>query len=297
MNEDLATCVERARNDGVPIDQQHVAFAELVSRFEERAFGWALQLLDDPEEAKDATQDAFVAAWLKLRQLREAAAFGVWLKRLVATQCNRWRRKRRDGQPLCEQDLRAVTQSHLDRWEKQKILAAAMSRLSEAEHRVVVLHYFLGRKIAEIAGILGIPRGTVGKHLHTARIVIRRNLPPGLRDEFLPLRPSPQFLRKVREGLFDEYVGEYRFDERPDHIVRVEREGSLLVSYGGNQRNVLASIRDDALITAEFDGEGRFQRDRAGRIAQFVYYEFGARLGVARKTRGGTSDSIATSSS
>lgn len=286
MNEDLAAIVDRARNDDLPVDQQHVAFAELVSRFEERAFGWALHLLDDPEEAKDAMQDAFVTAWLKLRQLRDAAAFAAWLKRLIATQCNRRRRKRRDTQVPCEQELHAATQCHFDHRERQQILAMAMAGLSEAEHRVVVLFYFLGRKIGEIAGILGVPRGTVGKRLYSARIAIRRNLPRELREEFLSLRPSPQFLRKVREGLFDEYVGQYRFNERPEHVVRVKREGSLLVSYGGDQRNVLASIRDSVLATTEFDGEGRFQRDRAGRVVQFVYYEFGARLGVARKSGG-----------
>lgn len=66
MNDDLAARVERARNDDLPVQEQHVAFAELVSLFEERAFGWALHLLDDPEEARDATQDAFVTAWLKM---------------------------------------------------------------------------------------------------------------------------------------------------------------------------------------------------------------------------------------
>ena len=283
MNEELAAIVERARNDDLPVDQQHLAFAELVSRFEERAFGWALSLLDDPDEAKDATQEAFLTAWLKLRRLRDARAFGAWLKRLIATQCNRRRRKHRDTRLLCEEELRAATQCAFEHRERQRILATAMSRLSEAEHRVVVLFYFLGRKLDEIAAILGIPRGTVGKRLFSARIAIRRNLPRASRDEFLSLRPSPQFLRKVREGLFDEYVGSYRFDERPEHVVRIGREGPLLLSYGGNQRNVLASIRDGALVTTEFDGEGRFRRDRAGRVVEFVYYEFGARLGVARK--------------
>lgn len=47
----------------------------------------------------------------------------------------------------------------------------------------------------------------------------------------------------------------------------------------------LASRRPDALVTTEFDGEGRFHRDREGRISHFVYYEFGRRLGVARKVQ------------
>jgi RNA polymerase sigma-70 factor (ECF subfamily) len=283
VNDELTALIERARNDTLPIEQQHVAFGEIVTRFEERAFGWALQLLNDPEEAKDATQDAFITAWLKLRQLRDAPAFAAWLKRLVATQCNRRRRKRSADEVPRDEELRATTQLHFEQRERQRLLAQALSRLSEAEHRIVVLFYFLGRTLGEIATILGIPPGTVGKRLYSARITIRRILPRALRDEFLPLLPPSQFLRRVREGLFDEYVGEYRFDERPEHVIRVAREGSLLVGYGGDQRNVLASISDSALVATDFDGEGRFQRDATGRIVQFIYYEFGARLGVAKR--------------
>ena len=288
MNSEIATLVERARNDDLPVDQQHVAFAELVRRFEESAFGWSFRLLGDPDDAKDATQDAFITAWLKLRQLRDPAAFGGWLRRLIATQCNRrWRN--RSGELPCAGD--PSTPSIDEQRDHQRQLAKAMSKLSEGEHRVVVLHYFLGRKIDEIAAILGVPRGTVGKRLHTARIAIRRNLPRSMRAEFVRLQPSAGFMRKVREGLFDEYVGEYRFDERPDLEVRIQREGSLLVSYGGSQRSVLASIQDDALISTAFDGEGRFRRNKSGRIVELTYYEFGARLGVARKVENTTARS------
>jgi RNA polymerase sigma-70 factor (ECF subfamily) len=264
----LSDLVERARNEELPLDQQHAAFAELVRRFEESAARWAFELLDDPEEARDAAQDAFLTAWRKLRQVRDPAAFGAWLKRLVATQCNRRRRKQR-----------SVDYNPTPPAEHDDTLANAISRLSEPHYRVVMMFYFLGRKIDEIAVILGIPRGTVGKRLHAARIAIRRNLPPAVRL----LRPSAQFQQKVMEGLLDEYVGEYRFAERPDLKVKIEREGGLLISDGAGQRSVLVSMKQDALVTIAYDGEGRFERDRAGRIDRFVYYEFGARLGVAKK--------------
>ena len=288
MKPDMAALVDRARNDDLPIARQHEAFGELVRRFEEAAFGWALESLGDPAEAKDAIQDAFITAWVKLQQLRDPAAFGAWLKRLVATQCNRRRRKRRGTEQTCEPGAGEVTQSAFERREQQRLLTLAMSRLSDREHRVVVLFYFLGRTLNEIAGIMGLRRGTVGKSLYSARIAIRRNLPRAARQEFLGLRPSPQFSRKVREGLFDEYLGEYRFDDRPDLVVRIEREGAELVGYGGGQRSVLASTRDHVFVTTAFDGEGRFQRDDAGRVIQFVYYEFGARLGVAWKSGSST---------
>jgi len=280
---DLAAIVDRARNENLAVDQQHSAFCELVRRFEESAFSWSLRLLDDPEEARDATQEAFLTAWLKLRQLRDPSAFGPWLKRLIATQCSRRRRKDAGIELQRDRDVSGTSPCPIEHHETRRLLASALSRLSEPEFRVVVLFYFLGRTIDEIARTLSIPRGTVGKRLHSARIAIRRNLPRAVREEFLPLRPSPQFLKAVSEGLFDQYVGEYRFAERPDLAVRIAREGSLLVGYGGGQRSVLASIRDNALVSGAFDGEGRFQRDRAGHVVGFVYYEFGARLGVAAK--------------
>jgi RNA polymerase sigma-70 factor (ECF subfamily) len=264
----LSEIVERARNQDLPLDQQHAAFAELLLRFEQSAARWAFELLGDPEEARDAAQDAFLVAWRKLRQLRDSAAFGAWLKRLVATQCNRRRRKHRSLQysPMLPVD-------------DHETLADAIARLSGPHRRVVLMFYFVGRKIDEIASILGIPRGTVGKRLHTARIAIRRLLPPAVRR----LRPSAEFRQKVMEGLFDEYVGEYRFAERPDLRVTIAREGGLLISYGAGQRSVLVSMKEDALVTTAYDGEGRFERDGGGRIARFVYYEFGARRGVAKK--------------
>src|SRR4029079_4888221 len=134
MNGDLAEVVERARNDDLSIDEQHAAFAELVRRFEESAFGWALQSLDNPVEAKDATPDAFITAWAKLRQLRAPAAFGAWLKRLIASQCNRRKRSRPIAQLLAEHG--AATNIEYERIERQRLLAAAIAKLSEREYRV-----------------------------------------------------------------------------------------------------------------------------------------------------------------
>ena len=104
-----------------------------------------------------------------------------------------------------------------------------------------------------------------------------------MRGDFIPLAPSRRFIDRVRLGLFDEYVGEYRFEERPDHVVSIVREGDALTSQAGGQRHVLLSLDGESLLTRHYDGEGRFQRDRAGKVTHFVYYEFGKRLGVARK--------------
>ncbi len=276
--------VELALDSDSPLDRQHAAFADLVARFEAMAFAHALRLLADADEARDATQDAFLTAWLKLRTLEEPAAFGAWLKRLIATQCSR---RRRNGklQPLIDSSAvdRSAVDRDFDRREQRRLLARAMIGLNASEHRILVLFYFLGRGLHEIAALMRIPRATVGKRLYTARLKMRRALPASLRQQFLTLRPAGDFARQIRQGVFDQYVGVYRFDRRPELTVQIRREGDRLVSYGAGQRNVLASIDDSTLMTTAYDGEGRFLRDRSGRVRQFVYYEFGTRLGKATK--------------
>jgi len=55
------------------------------------------------------------------------------------------------------------------------------------------------------------------------------------------------------------------------------------VSYAGAQRHVLAERRNGMIVVGEFDGEASWLRDARGTVTGFVYYEFGKRLGVAKK--------------
>lgn len=268
----IAALVDRARDDSLPLQEQHAAFAELVRRFEEAAFAWALQRVHDPEEARDVCQEAFVTAWLKLRQLRDPSAFPGWLRKIV----NRFGVRQR-------RSCRFPIDDTIPRPGYESGGSPATALLNEEEQRIVTLFYHLGYKLDEIASMLHMPKGTVGKRLYTARIKIRRTLPRSVRAQFQ--RPSRNFVRQVREGLFDEYTGTYRFAERPGLTVTIWREGDRLVSDSNGQRSVLASMRENALVAMAFDAEGRFERDRRGRVVQFVYYEFGERLGVAKKIR------------
>ena len=59
------------------------AFAEIIRRFQDMAFGYAYTLVSDLNLAEDAVQEAFVEAYYNLRTLRNPAAFTGWLKRIV----------------------------------------------------------------------------------------------------------------------------------------------------------------------------------------------------------------------
>ncbi len=278
----FAQLVQTARDPSVSLHEQHAAFGELVRQLQHIAFGLALASLRDVEEAKDATQDAFATAWHRLRQLRDPSAFAPWLRAIVATACVRQRRKRAlaPNDPARRSSVNADDR-HMD---YQAVIASALESLPAGQRHVTVLFYFLGYTQLQIAKLLRLKPGTVGKRLHSARLRMRRGLPRSVRGDFVRLAPSKQFVEQVRHGLLDEYVGEYRFERRPDHVVTITREGDSLVSEGGGQRHVLVSVGKHSLLATNYDGEGRFRRNRQGEVTHFVYYEFGRRLGVARKT-------------
>ena len=278
-----ARLVETARDDSASLQDQHAAFERLVGLTQHIAFGVALASLGDVDDAKDAAQEAFVMAWHRLRQLRDPAAFGPWLKTIVATACARQRRKR---VPV-RQDVAVAVSTPDDRHiDYHNVIGPALERLPEGERRVTVLFYFLGYTLPQIAKLLRLKPGTVGKRLHSARLRIRRGLPRSVRADFVRLAPSKQFVEQVSRGLLDEYLGEYRFDRRPDLLISITRGGDHLVSESGGQRHLLVSVGTQSLLTVHYDGEGRFKRNRRGQVTHFVYYEFGKRLGIARKITG-----------
>src|SRR5262245_16879338 len=240
----------------------------------------AMRACRDRESARDACQEAFVMAWRMLATLRDPAAFGAWIRRLVRTGCARARRRRSataeipgvpgldrvadDGDDACEA---------LNRHETQTAVRRAILDLPAGEREAILRFYLLGEPLSAIAAALGIPLGTAGKRVYEGRLRLRRSLPRSVTESFLNRPASPSFAHDVEHGMLDEFVGEYRFDRRPDLTVTIRRERHLLVGYGGGQRHVLAGRRRDTLAPVEFDGEARFRRDRDGNISQLVYYE------------------------
>ncbi|MGH7585625.1 MAG: RNA polymerase sigma factor [Gemmatimonadales bacterium] len=287
----VATLVRTARNARAPLERQHDAFTTLVRRFEGAALAVAVSLTGEVDLARDVCQDAFLDAWRKLGSLREPAAFGGWLLRLVRTHAMRRHRRRGESSEGSADALAGVADRSeaanpaeaLDHAELQRVVWRAVQELPVAQRETVVMFYFLGEPMRAIASAMRVPAGTVGKRLHAARIALRRRLPRAVAATFLATAPTAGFARRVRAGIFAELEGEYRFAARPTRPVIIRREGDVLVSHAAGRRNVLASNESDVLRATEFDGEARFQRDRRGRITHFVYYEFGKRLGVARR--------------
>jgi len=156
--------VERARQG------DHDAFAVLVRGSIARLDTAARLILRDPELARDAVQDALIRAWRDLRSLREPERFDAWLHRLTVNACLDLARRRR-RRPIEVEILPLFTPSTPDPADAiaDRILVdSVMRRLDEQGRSIIVLHYFLGMPISEVATSLGLPVGTVKSRLHRA---------------------------------------------------------------------------------------------------------------------------------
>ncbi len=153
------------------------AFGALVERYAGQARRVARAVLDDPDEADDAAQDGFLSALVKLGQYDARRPFGPWLMRIVANAATDRRRRRRvrRAEPLDaglvgggpRPDAEALRTELGDR------LRAALAELTPRRRTAVVLFDVEGYSHAEIAGILGIPEGTVRSEVFHARRRLR----------------------------------------------------------------------------------------------------------------------------
>ncbi|OLC37680.1 MAG: hypothetical protein AUH75_11885 [Gemmatimonadetes bacterium 13_1_40CM_4_65_7] len=153
------------------------AFGELVERYAAQARRVARAVLGDPDDADDAAQDGFLSALVKLAQYDARRPFGPWLMRIVANAATDRRRRRsvRRAEPLDpalvgggpRPDAAAVQSELGDR------LRAALAELPERRRTAVVLFDVEGYSHAEIAGMLGVPEGTVRSEVFHGRRRLR----------------------------------------------------------------------------------------------------------------------------
>jgi RNA polymerase sigma-70 factor (ECF subfamily) len=155
------------------------AFGTLVERYERAVYHLAYRTLHDPEEARDAAQEAFFKAYRSLRTFKPGAKFSTWVFSITYhTCCDRLaRRKRYSNEELPEQaDTAAGPEMQAVMDDEARRLRAAVARLPEKYRTVITLYHLQGRQYDEIAQVLGIPMGTVKTHLFRAKEQLRQIL-------------------------------------------------------------------------------------------------------------------------
>lgn len=161
-----------------------VAFGKLVDLHKRAVFGLCVRLLRDPEEARDAAQEAFVRAYGAVATYDAAQPFAPWLLRIARNHCLDVLRRRvpvgaqvqldaepEDGAPARElADSEApAADTLLERAQTRTALEAAVAGLPPNYREVVHLFHVEHLSYKEIAATLDVPIGTVMTWLHRAR--------------------------------------------------------------------------------------------------------------------------------
>src|SRR5581483_4066658 len=171
------------------------AFNEMVSRYWGRIYSMVHQLLRNPQDAEEVTQDAFIRAHRGLVNFRGESAFSTWLYQ-IATNLARnrywyWWRRKRDrtvsiDQPIGadnETPLSEIFAAELETPEDATVtqefvsrIAEGMEKLSPKHREILILRNVKNLSYEEIAEILGISVGTVKSRIARARESLRAKL-------------------------------------------------------------------------------------------------------------------------
>jgi RNA polymerase sigma-70 factor (ECF subfamily) len=165
-----ATLVERARAG------DRAAFSALVLRHQTVVYRVCYRILGNPDDAADATQEAFLRAYRRLDSFRGQSAFKTWLMRLTVNVSLNERDRRKptvplDGASHDEQPDLAIPDpaTVLVRAEAARQLHQALQHLPSNHRAAVVLRDLEGFSYAETATALGVPEGTAKGWSHRGR--------------------------------------------------------------------------------------------------------------------------------
>ncbi len=176
--------IERARRG----DQE--AYGLLVQPRASMLYATAQRILRDMDAAEDATQDALVTGWTKLRSLRDPERFDGWLRRILVhacyDECRRRRVVRAHAGALASET--AGGSDPTDAVEERDCVEQAFRRLTVEQRAILVLRYYVALSPAEIARTLQVPIATVRTRLYYACRAMRAAVEADARAQSLGVR-------------------------------------------------------------------------------------------------------------
>ncbi len=140
------------------------AFTELVRRWQSSIRNLMRRCCSDTTLADDLAQQVFLQVWLKIHTLKQANAFGAWLKRLAVSV---WLQHVRKKDALRGADeLTGVELTQHNPTSMGMDLDQALATLASPVRLCVVLSYNEGMSHSEIAELMELPLGTVKSHIN-----------------------------------------------------------------------------------------------------------------------------------
>jgi RNA polymerase sigma factor (sigma-70 family) len=153
--------------------------AELLRRHWGTAVLLAERVLGSPDLARDAVQEAAIAAMTDVERLRSPDRFGAWFCGIALNVSRKWLRQLRSEVPGPHADLQSAAQDPAEAAEAADTAArvrCAIAALADGQQDAVRLFYLQGLSQREVADELGISVGAVKARLHQARAALAPRL-------------------------------------------------------------------------------------------------------------------------
>ena len=168
------------------------AFSTLVRKYQKQVHALAWRIIGDFHIAEEITQDAFLKAYMELKNLKEPQRFAGWLSVITRRRCFAWLRKKRMGtqslEHMEESDSEKIEEAAYSEYvveEKERTAAETqrdvvkklLAKLQESERTVMTLHYFGEMTCAEIGEFLGVSANTIKSRLRRAQQRLQKHEP------------------------------------------------------------------------------------------------------------------------
>lgn len=158
------------------------AFEELFERYKAQALRTAFFITNNIFSSEDIVQETFIKCWNSIGSLKKPEFFKSWFFKILTR--TSWKYSVRDKKDVLVQDIfeKADAQS-IDEavnlfviTEQNKVLHREIESLDIKQKTVIILYYFNGFSVKEIAKITGCFEGTVKSRLHNGRKTLKNRL-------------------------------------------------------------------------------------------------------------------------
>ena len=167
------------------VDGQTALYEVLMRRHNERVYRAARAIVRDEDEAEDVMQQAYVNAYVNLRQFDRRAKFSTWLTKIAINEALGRARKRGryDAVDFTEEENQAVERQPSNNPEHEAfagelrtLLEASIDELPDGLREVFMLREVDGLNTAETADCLGVSEDVVKTRLSRSRAALRSQL-------------------------------------------------------------------------------------------------------------------------
>lgn len=166
------------------LDGDREAFTFLVERYGKQIYSLTYRLTNDPQEAQDLGQEAFVRIYQMLDRYDPGRPFFSWMYKVAVNQCYSVLRRRREEHTPLEEVEHLVSdregpgqpEQYVQTRENQRTVQEALARLPEPYRMPLVLRYLEEMSYREISQALEISESAVESRIHRGKKMIAKIL-------------------------------------------------------------------------------------------------------------------------